>query len=53
EGMQMMQALAERNIETRLVVFHKENHELSRGGQPKHRLRRLNEITAWFNKHVK
>ena len=53
EGMQMMQALAERNIETRLVVFHKENHELSRGGQPKHRLRRLNEITSWFNKHVK
>ncbi|MBR2788370.1 MAG: S9 family peptidase [Erysipelotrichaceae bacterium] len=53
EGMQMMQALAERDIETRLVVFHKENHELSRGGQPKHRLRRLNEITSWFNKHVK
>ena len=53
EGMQMMQALAERNVETRLVLFHKENHELSRGGQPKHRIRRLNEITDWFNKHVK
>lgn len=53
EGMQMMQALAERNIETRLVVFHKENHELSRGGQPKHRIRRLKEITDWFNKHTK
>lgn len=53
EGMQMMQALAQRNIETRLVVFHKENHELSRAGQPKHRIRRLNEITDWFNKHIK
>ena len=53
EGMQMMQALCERNVETRLVLFHKENHELSRGGQPKHRIRRLDEITSWFNRHVK
>ena len=53
EGMQMMQALAYRNIETRLVVFKGENHELSRGGKPVHRLRRLQEITDWFLKHTK
>ena len=53
EGMQMMQALAYRNIETRLVIFKGENHELSRGGKPIHRLRRLNEITNWFIKHTK
>ena len=53
EGMQMMQALAYRNIETRLVIFHGENHELSRSGKPLHRMRRLQEITDWFNKHAK
>ncbi len=52
EGMQMMQALAHRGIETRMVIFHGENHELSRGGKPKHRIRRLTEITDWFDKHT-
>ena len=52
EGMQMMQALAARGIETRLIVFKGENHELSRSGKPKHRLRRLDEITNWFKKHI-
>ena len=50
EGMQMMQALAVQDIETRLVIFRSENHGLSRGGQPNHRIRRLEEITAWFNR---
>ena len=51
EGMQMMQALAANGVDTRLVLFHGENHELSRSGKPKHRIRRLQEITAWFNKY--
>ena len=53
EGMQMMQTLAERGVETRLVLFHGENHELSRSGKPSHRIRRLNEILDWFNDHTK
>ncbi|MBE6122920.1 MAG: S9 family peptidase [Erysipelotrichaceae bacterium] len=53
EGMQMMQSLAVRDIETRLVIFHGENHELSRSGKPQHRMRRLQEITDWFENHVK
>jgi len=53
EGMQMMQALACRDVETRLVIFHGENHELSRSGKPLHRMRRLQEITDWFEKHTK
>lgn len=32
-------------------AFSKENHELSRGGKPNHRLRRLKEITQWFDQH--
>ncbi|MBQ6334657.1 MAG: S9 family peptidase [Erysipelotrichaceae bacterium] len=51
EGMQMMQALCERGVETRLVLFHGENHELSRSGKPSHRIRRLKEISEWFDKH--
>ena len=53
EGMQMMQALAFRGIETRMVIFHGENHELSRSGRPQHRIRRLQEMTDWFEKHTK
>ncbi len=53
EGMQMMQALADRGIETRMCIFHGENHELSRAGKPKHRMRRLKEITEWFENHTK
>ncbi len=53
EGMQMMQALAYNNIETRMVIFKGENHELSRSGRPLHRIRRLSEITEWFGRHTK
>ena len=49
EGMQMMQALANRDVKTRLVIFKGENHELSRSGKPAHRIRRLKEITDWFH----
>jgi len=53
EGMQMMQALALKGIETRMCIFHGETHELSRSGKPKHRIRRLTEITNWFDKYAK
>lgn len=52
EGMQMMQALAAQGIETRMCIFHGENHELSRSGKPLHRIRRLEEITKWFEEHT-
>ena len=50
--MQMMQALCARNVETRLVIFHGENHDLSRSGKPLNRIRRLKEITDWFDRHT-
>ena len=53
QGLQMYTALVDRGVEARLCLFHGENHELSRSGKPKHRLRRLEEITAWFEKHTK
>lgn len=51
EGIQMYGALMEQDVETRLVMFKGENHELSRGGKPKHRIKRLEEITDWIFKY--
>jgi dipeptidyl aminopeptidase/acylaminoacyl peptidase len=53
EGIQMFTALRYHGVESRMVIFRDENHELSRGGKPKHRLRRLEEIAAWFDRHLK
>lgn len=53
EGLQMFTALKYHGVEARLCLFKGENHELSRSGKPKHRLRRLSEITKWFDSHLK
>ena len=53
EGIQMYAALVDRGVEARLCLFHGETHELSRSGKPRHRQRRLQEITDWFEKHAK
>ncbi|MFV4964684.1 S9 family peptidase [Lactobacillus delbrueckii subsp. allosunkii] len=52
EGMQMFHALLSHGVESRMVVLHGENHELSRSGRPKNRLSRLNEIQNWFDGHL-
>ncbi len=52
EGLQMVTALIMHGVPARLCLFHGENHELSRSGKPKHRLRRLREITEWFEKYL-
>lgn len=49
QGLQMFSALIDRGVPARLCLFHGENHELSRSGKPLHRLRRLKEITDWFD----
>ncbi|WIV13819.1 S9 family peptidase [Proteiniborus sp. MB09-C3] len=53
EGIQMFTSLKYHGVESRLCMFRGENHELSRSGKPKHRIRRLEEITNWFNKYLK
>ncbi len=53
EGVQMYAALVDCGVEARLCLFHGENHELSRSGKPKHRQRRLKEITDWFEQHAR
>ena len=52
QGYQMFSALVAHGVEARLVLFRGENHDLSRTGKPKHRVRRLTEITEWFDSHL-
>ena len=52
EGLQFYSALQAKRVETRMVIFKGENHELSRSGSPRQRLRRLREITAWLEGHI-
>lgn len=53
QGYQMFSALVAHGVEAKMVLFRGENHELSRSGKPKHRIRRLDEITKWFESHKK
>ena len=53
EGIQMFTSLKYHGVEARLCMFRGENHELSRSGKPKHRVRRLEEMTNWFEKYLK
>ena len=53
EGISMFSALKQNKVDTRLCLFKGESHELSRSGRPKGRIRRLEEIKAWFDKYLK
>jgi len=52
QALQIYTALKVRGVETRMIIFPKENHDLSRSGKPKHRAKRLEEIVNWFKKHL-
>jgi dipeptidyl aminopeptidase/acylaminoacyl peptidase len=49
-GEEMFRALKYRKIPTVMVRFPNETHELSRSGQPWHRVERLQHIVGWFDK---
>lgn len=53
EGIQMYSALKYNNVPSRIVIFKGENHELSRNGHPLNRIKRLSEITNWFDHYLK
>lgn len=52
DGVEMYTALKYFGVDTRIVIFKGENHELSRSGRPTHRIRRMKEITAWLDKYL-
>ncbi|HET7580126.1 MAG TPA: S9 family peptidase [Bacillales bacterium] len=51
QGEQWFVALNRLGVDTKFVRFKGENHELSRSGKPKNRIRRLQEIIGWFEKY--
>ncbi len=53
EAFQMFAALKIHGCPAKLCLFQGENHELSRSGRPKQRLKRLEEMTDWFQAYVK
>ncbi|MBM3470829.1 MAG: S9 family peptidase [Armatimonadetes bacterium] len=52
EGEQLFAALKKLGREVAFVRFPNESHDLSRNGQPQHRLERLRLISDWFAKHI-
>ncbi len=49
-GEEMFRALKFLKVPTVMVKFPGESHELSRSGQPWHRVERLAHIVGWFDK---
>lgn len=53
QGLQMYTKIKENGTDTKMYIFHGENHELSRSGKPKGRIKRLRAIKEWFDKYLK
>ncbi len=51
-GEQMFRALKFMKVDTVMVRFPGETHELSRSGKPSHRVERLRHIVGWFDKYL-
>ncbi len=52
EALQMYTGLLENGVDTKICMFKGENHELSRSGKPKNRIKRLEEIFGWLEKYT-
>ena len=52
-GEVFFRALKYKKIPTVMVRFPRESHELSRSGEPWHRVERLENIVSWFDKYLK
>lgn len=52
QGQRYFSALKRNGVETALLLFPGEDHELTRAGQPRHRLERFEHVLAWWAKHL-
>lgn len=52
QAMQLFTVIKMRGVETEFYWFKEESHGLSRGGRPKARVKRLEAITNWMEKHL-
>ncbi|MFW5893197.1 MAG: prolyl oligopeptidase family serine peptidase [Bacillota bacterium] len=51
QAQQLYAILKHNGVDTKLVWFKDETHELSRSGKPEARLKRLADITGWFDRY--
>jgi dipeptidyl aminopeptidase/acylaminoacyl peptidase len=49
---QLFSILRRNGVESELLVFPGESHELSRSGSPKHRLERFEAVLDWHDRHL-
>lgn len=52
QGERYYAALTRAGVETELLIFPGENHELSRSGRPRHRLQRFEAILDWWARYL-
>lgn len=52
QAYELFTQLRKQGSEVRMISFKGENHDLSRGGKPKNRVKRLEEITGWFESKI-
>jgi len=53
DGEQLYAALKRLGREVAFVRYPREGHELSRSGEPEHRVDRIARIVGWFDRHIK
>jgi len=51
QAQQLYAILKTRGVDTELIWFKDETHELSRSGKPQARIKRLTDITEWFKRY--
>lgn len=52
QALAMFGALKAAGCQSKMCIFHGEDHELSRAGKPENRVRRMEEILAWFDHYL-
>ena len=53
QGYQLFSGLKEKKVDTKMILFNHENHDLSRTGKVKARQKRLDEMLGWFDHYLK
>ncbi|MFX0538196.1 S9 family peptidase [Ornithinimicrobium sp. Y1847] len=53
QGQRLFARLKRNGVPTKLLIFPGEGHELTRSGQPRHRVQRFEHILAWWDEHLR
>ena len=52
QAQRMFVALHARGVETEMLLFPGEGHELTRSGKPRHRVQRFEAVLEWWRRHL-